>query len=541
MKRWIASLLMLCPSVLAQTIPPSPATAASQPKFVIADVHSSATMRGLAQSFGGVIRDGFYINRDVTMLGLIEAAYGVSEDTIAGGPGWVGSDLFDVVAMIPTGTTKADANLMLRSLLSDRFGLVVRNEERPVPRYVLTVGTGSKLKPTSGTGTSGCQAQPLPPGPPPSDPASQPNIKVACHNLTTAALADNLHLMANGYLDHEVIDSTKLEGSWDFDLEWTGRGVLSAKGADGISIFDAVSKQLGLKLTVQNMSMPSLAIISVTRKPTPNTSGIATALALPQARFEVATVKPADPNGRPFTGILYQGGSTIHAGGTLRDLLSMALQVSPNVAADTVIGLPKSATTQAWDITGKVPTTGEGALNSVGGQLRPPPLSVALEMLRGLLVDQFAMKTHTENREATVYLLTSIGKPKMTRADDAERVGCKPNPNAPKLPGVAIMVDCKNTSMAELAQNLQQQASAYIDHPIVEATGLEGGWNYSLGWTPKAQLEAPQAANANGDTSLPNGISVFDAVERELGLKLVKGKRSIPVTVVDHVDEKPVE
>ena len=49
----------------------------------------------------------------------------------------------------------------------------------------------------------------------------EPNIKVACHNLTAQGIADNLHQMAGGYLDHDVIDSTKLEGSWDFDLEWT--------------------------------------------------------------------------------------------------------------------------------------------------------------------------------------------------------------------------------------------------------------------------------------------------------------------------------
>jgi uncharacterized protein (TIGR03435 family) len=103
------------------------------------------------------------------------------------------------------------------------------------------------------------------------------------------------------------------------------------------------------------------------------------------------------------------------------------------------------------------------------------------------------------------------------------------------------MSECKNTSMVELAQNLQQQANAYIDHPIIDDTGLEGGWNFLVGWTSKAQLEAVPAPSATGETPIPNGISVFDAVERELGLKLVKGKRSIPVTVVDHVNEKPVD
>ncbi len=50
-----------------------------------------------------------------------------------------------------------------------------------------------------------------------------------------------------------------------------------------------------------------------------------------------------------------------------------------------------------------------------------------------------------------------------------------------------------------------------------------------------------QPGAAAGEASDPNGISAFEAVEKELGLKLVRQKRSIPVIVVDHVDEKPVE
>lgn len=535
--------LLLSTVVLAQT---TPTTQSAQPKFVIADVHVSATARGFVQNFGGVLRDGLYVNRDATMLELIESAYGVSEDTIAGGAGWVGSDVFDVIAKVPDGTNKAAANLMLQNLLSERFGLVVRNEARPIPRYILTVGKGSKLKSASGTGDSGCKPVSQPTGPPPTDPAQTPNIKVACHNLTAAAIADNLHQMAGGYLDHDVIDSTKLEGSFDFDLEWTGRGVLAAKGADGISIFDAVDKQLGLKLETQNVPMPALAIASVNRKPTPNASNIVAALALPQARFEVASIKPADPNGRPFQGIIYTGGSQIRAGGTLRFMIALALQVSPNVATDMVIGLPKSADTQVWDINAKVPATGEGAPNMVNGSLRPPPLSVGLEMLRGLLLDQFELKTHTENREVTVYALTVSGKSKMARADDSERPGCKPDPNVPRpVPSTGVMNSCKNTSMAELADLLQQRANAYIDHPVVDATGLPGGWNFAIGWTGKAQLEAMHAANSAGTatdaSAADNGLTVFEAIERELGLKLVKDKRTIQVIVVDHVDEKPLE
>src|SRR6185369_11464769 len=141
--------------------------------------------------------------------------------------------------------------------------------------------------------------------------------------------------------------------------------------------------------------------------------------------------------------------------------------------------IPKSADTQRWDITAKVPMTGEGAPNIVNGRPLPPPLSVGLEMLRGVLLDQFKLKTHTENREVTVYALTvGSGKPKITQAADSERSGCKVDANAPKpVTNMGPMISCKNTSMADLAENLTRQAGAYIDHPIVDATGLQGGWN----------------------------------------------------------------
>jgi len=115
MKKTTLLLLLAAAPALAQP---------QQPKFDVADVHVSSTAPGFGQNFGGVLREGHYVNRDATMLELIEAAYGVSEDNISGGPGWVSLDMFDVVAKVPNGTTPAAANLMLQALLAERFGLV---------------------------------------------------------------------------------------------------------------------------------------------------------------------------------------------------------------------------------------------------------------------------------------------------------------------------------------------------------------------------------------------------------------------------------
>jgi uncharacterized protein (TIGR03435 family) len=534
MKIALLSLFLLIPGL------------AQQPQFELADVHASTTPHGIAQNFGGVLREGKYVNRDVTMLQLIEAAYGVAEDGLAGGPSWVNSDLFDVVAKVPAGTTKASANLMLQALLADRFKLVISKDKRPLPRYVLTVGKGgSKLKTASGSGDPGCrpeQQAPQPPGGGPPDPSKIPNGRIVCRSVDSAAIAENLRAFAGGYLTHDVIDMTTLEGSYDFDLEWTGAGALAAKGAEGISIFDAVDKQLGLKLELKDVPTEAMAIQSVNRKPTENAPNVAKLLGEAPPRFEAASIKPAAPDDN-MQGLLYTGGSQMRAGGTTRSLIAMSLQISPNIAGDTVVGLPKYADSAKWEIVAKVPVTGEGAPNVVNGRPQPPPLSIGLQMLYGLMVDRFELKTHTENRGVTVYALTVAGaKPKMTQANESERTGCKPDTSLPKpVTNMGPMIACKNTTMAETAQFLEQQAGAYIDHPIVDATGLQGGWNFAVGWTPRRMLQAVNPNQPAGEASDPNGISVFEAVEKELGLKLVKRTRSIPVIVVDHVDEKPID
>jgi uncharacterized protein (TIGR03435 family) len=514
-----------------------------QPKFELADVHASKTSRGAAQNFGSVLRAGKYVNRDVTMLGLIEAAYQVKQDMIAGGPGWVASDLFDIVARVPAGTKMAETNQMVQSLLAERFKLVVKHETRPAPRYVLTVGKGgSKLKPASGSG-KGCQPVQQPGGGPGSDSPFLQNILVACQNLTAAEIADNLYRMAGGgYFDHDLIDQTKLSGSFDFKLEWTAPVALVAKGADGISIFEAVDKQLGLKLELADVPMPALVIESVNRKPTANEPRVEKELALEPARFEVASIKPATPDNR-MTGLRYQGGSTMRAGGTLRNLISMSLEIFSNFEKDIVVGLPKFADETHWEINAKLPTTGEGAPNVVNGRPLPPPLSIGLEMLNHLLIDRFGLKTHREQREITVYVLTTgKGKPKMTAAKDTDRTGCRPAPNAtPPLPGIR-MTGCTNTSMGEFAENMQRMAPAYIDHPVVDETGIEGGWNFFIGWTPRSMMQPVDPSNQPvGTAADPTGLPFFEALERELGLKLVKQKRMYPVIVVGHIEEKPVE
>ncbi len=84
--------------------------------------------------------------------------------------------------------------------------------------------------------------------------------------------------------------------------------------------------------------------------------------------------------------------------------------------------------------------------------------------------------------------------------------------------------------MDALAARLSSQA----DRPIVDRTGLKGNYEILLRWTP------PQAS-ASADSAGEPGISLFDALESQLGLKLESKKSQVEALVVDHAEKTPIE
>jgi uncharacterized protein (TIGR03435 family) len=106
-------------------------------------------------------------------------------------------------------------------------------------------------------------------------------------------------------------------------------------------------------------------------------------------------------------------------------------------------------------------------------------------------------------------------------------------------------------TMAQFAEQLQTLAGPYVHYPVVDATGLEGGWDFTLSFSaiPESQLATLRlalpagatAAGGGGASDPVGGTSLFDAVDKQLGLKLESQKRSYPVFVIDHMEEKPTD
>jgi uncharacterized protein (TIGR03435 family) len=521
----------------------------STPAFETADVHTSGhTTNPNPFMTGGVLRGGRYDLRRATMVDLIRIAYGVDPDSVLGGPSWLETDRFDVVAKVPPETSPEVIKLMLQALLADRFKLVLHKDTKPMPAFVLTLGKGKpKLKEADGSGNTGCQPQQQKP-----EPGAISYAMISCHSLTMEQFARNLRFMAGAYMTNPVVDSTGLKGSWDFDLKWTGRAQLGQAGGDGISIFDAVDKQLGLKLEAQKVPSPVLIVDSVNQKPTDNPPGVTQSLPpAPPAEFEVAVIKPSMADG-PLMFRVLPGGQVDLQGVPLKMLIAFAWNFEFATTNDMIVGAPKFLDSARFDIKAKA------SIGTSTGPTIAPPIDIddLRLMLRALLADRFKLATHTEDRPVTAYNLVAV-KPKLKPADPTNRTSFKEGPGAdgkdPRNtnPTLSRLVTFQNMTMAQFADLLQKIAPGYIHSPVLDATGLEGAWDFTLSFSASNLLQGAPARGGDAGQQPPGGaptasdpngaVSIFDAVSKQLGLKLEEKKRPVSVLVIDHVEEKPTD
>jgi uncharacterized protein (TIGR03435 family) len=199
---------------------------------------------------------------NVTLRHLIELAYDVRSFQIAGGPDWIANERWVVIAKPdpaePAPGSPADKaeekrlseriKERTRTLLADRFHLVVRRESKELPVYHLVLARGGhKLQP----------------------PTEKNGITRDFGRLTgRTAPTRSLAMVLSFVLGRPVVDQTGLTESYDFDLKWSeefnAQTIAKEKGVAvppdahppgapesdpaGPSLFTAIEKQLGLKL-----------------------------------------------------------------------------------------------------------------------------------------------------------------------------------------------------------------------------------------------------------------------------------------------------
>jgi uncharacterized protein (TIGR03435 family) len=228
----------------------------------------------------GLQPGGRFTATNVPLRMLIRQAYDLQEFQIVGGPDWLGSDRFDIVAKAPDGGFTADLmRPMLQALLAERFGLTSHNETREMPIYALVKArTDGKLGPNLAPAAIDCTAARgrRGGGPPPAPP--QPGQKLDCGfmigfgrmnvgGMPIAQLARALSPMVG----RVVLDKTELTGAYDFEMTYTPEGLGGGpppllNGApptfdpNAPTVFTALQEQLGLKLDSQRGPVEVLVI-----------------------------------------------------------------------------------------------------------------------------------------------------------------------------------------------------------------------------------------------------------------------------------------
>jgi len=270
------------------------------PEFEAASIKQTTSVnarRNLAVTPGGRFAATFTTLRELVTLAYTLPSGRVRHDSqISGGPSWINSDHFDVVAKaagMPAGFNsnvaagaavedEVDAieqvRLMLRTLLADRFKLTVHTKIMNRPVYALVVARpDGRIGPQLHKIDIDCAAlrdrvqRSAPPEP---DKAGCGGFKLlgpgrlTGHAVTMSLLAVSLPRSVGRI----VLDRTNLIGVFDLDLEWTpeqasSSGASVALPTDGVSIFTAVQEQLGLKLE-STQSPVDVLVIDRVQKPT---------------------------------------------------------------------------------------------------------------------------------------------------------------------------------------------------------------------------------------------------------------------------------
>jgi uncharacterized protein (TIGR03435 family) len=284
--RFAVVLMIIASPVLADG---QPAPVAVGPQFEVASVKANTSGGATRVDIGG----GRFSTTNVSVRDLLKLAFPIdghlrNDRQIVGGPDWLGSTRFDIVATgapaslgapvpgsvaPPESPALNELRAMLQHLLIDRFSLAVHHENRDLPIYGLTRLHGDRLGPQLRISNADCAAERKALGGH-SPAADQPGCgafkllgsgQLAAHAITTPMLVALLAAFP-GVL-RPVEDRTGLADSFDLTLMWTPEPRTQSAGdagaaatGDGPSIFTAVQEQLGLKLEPDNRPTDVLVI-----------------------------------------------------------------------------------------------------------------------------------------------------------------------------------------------------------------------------------------------------------------------------------------
>ena len=251
MNIFLRSAVVLLPILVAAQTP----EAVPRPIFEIVSVkptQGQPVNSGFRRANGGMLNA-----TTVSVRFLIEYAYDVRDDQISGGPSWLDSERYEVLAKPAEGADTSggtkQTKLRTQSLLADRFQVVLHRETKELPVLVLSVGKNGPKGLREAT-------------------AGRPDFVSNGHHLNCQRVS--MEMFARDFLAREtgrsVTDKTGIAGDFDFTLDWSSD---DAPGDGAIPkfppLFLAIQEQLGLKLD-QTKGPVEVLVIDHAERPAEN-------------------------------------------------------------------------------------------------------------------------------------------------------------------------------------------------------------------------------------------------------------------------------
>jgi uncharacterized protein (TIGR03435 family) len=242
--------------------------------------------------------------------------------------------------------------------------------------------------------------------------------------------------------------------------------------------------------------------------------------------FDVVTVKLSDPAREHEAMYWRQADGLKWDGVTLSGMIANAYGVS-RIVKGQIEGGPGWMGSRAFDINAKVDADTAARWSKM---TQPETDEERRSMTRSLLADRFHLKFHHETREMSALVLRIAKSGSKLRPPHPEQdLHAGIPPNRINFLGRGDM-EGHSALMSNLVRSLASETEI-AGRPVVDKTGLTGGYDFTLRWTPDDP--APGAAPDDPNAEWP---SLFTAIDEQLGLKLTPEKQPIDIIVVDSVE-----
>lgn len=220
------------------------ATGAAQ-SFETASIKPVADISTCRQSMIQPMLGGGLRVECMPLKALITWAYSIQDYQLSGGPGWLTSVDWNIMARsesaapadslrpedLPEAQRKIwmdDVRQRLRSLLAERFQLKLRHDSKEQTIYSLTITkSGPRMKEVDHAGM-----------------IRRGKAQIVSTGTTMALLCSYLGIA----LGRPVTDRTGLTSHYAFEMNWTPDGIEPVEGAAAPSLMTALQEQLGLRL-----------------------------------------------------------------------------------------------------------------------------------------------------------------------------------------------------------------------------------------------------------------------------------------------------